>query len=567
MILPPKAQPSPRAASRRRASPAATPHHDAGRDEARARDAARSPGRRRRQGHRDGVEAAPRGAWRRTRINDDEDADLHGARARTVAERLAKATRRHRHRIERALGTAPRSARFRSRSRVKRRSSSTRSPCRWRRCARCSAPRDHGKIVHDIAFDARILAENGTVLGNVFDTSPRARMLGRCRPPCVAAPVGARHVTGRQEACSTTTGPGAPSRRSSSVLADDVAHLPPRGEARGEVATRGIADELEGGDALSPRGPRPPVAAGDPRPFYARLEGYRPDAEGRSCRSCAASPTREAEAKALDVPPYKVIGPDVLFAIAARARARWPTSTRSRTRRASRVPSRRSSLAAVEAGIADGDVPQRIGPSSKAPAAPPTGVAKAACASIARTRHSDAEAERGVDEQVVLAGPAIAFQDLADPRRRRHARGRGPRCRTSESSRVERVGGARRRARPRRDEPPSWETPNERPPRRRGRRPRATARRPRHRQAPRRPRRRHGRRSARAKASSLSRTSATTAMASRRWRGGRTAWRSYAKLRRDRQAEAGRRPSPSTTGIQHAPAHAPGETGNARALA
>ena len=35
------------------------------------------------------------------------------------------------------------------------------------------------KIVHDVAFDARLLAESGLVLANVLDTSIAARMLGR----------------------------------------------------------------------------------------------------------------------------------------------------------------------------------------------------------------------------------------------------------------------------------------------------------------------------------------------------------------------------------------------------
>ena len=35
------------------------------------------------------------------------------------------------------------------------------------------------KIVHDVAFDARLLAEAGIALGNVHDTAIAARMLGR----------------------------------------------------------------------------------------------------------------------------------------------------------------------------------------------------------------------------------------------------------------------------------------------------------------------------------------------------------------------------------------------------
>ena len=35
------------------------------------------------------------------------------------------------------------------------------------------------KIVHDVSFDARMLAESGVFLGNVHDTSIAARMLGR----------------------------------------------------------------------------------------------------------------------------------------------------------------------------------------------------------------------------------------------------------------------------------------------------------------------------------------------------------------------------------------------------
>src|SRR5690606_25211354 len=98
----------------------------------------------------------------------------------------------------------------------------------------------------------------------------------------------------------------------------------------------------------------------DPRPSYLRLKGIEkaPSDDLPILRRVAE--VREARARALDVPPYKVLAPDVLFAV-ARARPRtFDELARIRGAMAGRRAQAlaRDVLDAVERGMADGGIPE-----------------------------------------------------------------------------------------------------------------------------------------------------------------------------------------------------------------
>jgi ribonuclease D len=249
------------------------------------------------------------------------------------------------------------------------------------------------KIVHDVAFDARILAEASLVLANVVDTSIVARMLGRSATGLASlldVELGIKLDKKLQHHDWTERPLRTEHLR---YLAEDVAHLEALADkllAQAEQA--GITEAID--EETRYRLAQAVAAAGavDPRPPYLRLKGIDrvPADELPILRRLAE--LREAKAKGLDVPPYKVIGPDVLFAI---ARAR-PTT-----------------LEAVSLGLKDGPIPEAERAMLQRPR-PPQSVVKARRARESRlTSWRKAEAKRReVDEQVVLPGHCL--QDLAD---------------------------------------------------------------------------------------------------------------------------------------------------------
>lgn len=276
-----------------------------------------------------------------------------------------------------------------------------------------SGPR---KIVHDIAFDARILAESGCILGNVFDTSLAARMLGRQQAGLASLLQSELGVTVDKKLQHHDWTERPITKEQLQYLADDVAHLPALAtKLEEEVTQRGIADEVEEETRYRLAQAEASVAAGDPRPFYTRLKGVdkAPREELPILRRLADA--REAEAKALDVPPYKVIGPDVLFAIAKakpRSMAELEKVKNALAGHRARALAPKL-LAAVEAGLADGGIPEEDRQFLERPRLP-AGIAKARRAREHRlTAWRRAEAKkRGVDEQVVMPGHCL--QDLAD---------------------------------------------------------------------------------------------------------------------------------------------------------
>jgi ribonuclease D len=279
------------------------------------------------------------------------------------------------------------------------------------------------KVLHDLTFDARLLADAGAPLARVRDTSVAARLLGFTATglaALLASELGVAHDKGLQHHDWARR----PLQHGEiAYLAGDVRHLldlDERFARRAEeidVAAE-IADECayKLDRALAP--PR------DARPAYARIKGAGGlDATGRAVLRRLVE-AREAVAEALDVPAFKVIQNEALLDLAEKrpADARAIAAVKGATSGHAGANAPRW-IAAIAQGIADGGIPEEHrGFFDRAPE--PREI-------IARRRKREAQitawrkaeaAQRGVDPQVVLPGHCaddlvaalLAFDAAAD---------------------------------------------------------------------------------------------------------------------------------------------------------
>lgn len=275
---------------------------------------------------------------------------------------------------------------------------------------------DTEKIVHDVAFDARILAEAGVFLANARDTSLAARMLTRPATGLASlleSELGVR-IDKKMQQHDWGERPLTPAMVE--YLAGDVVHLSALADRLfGEVVERGIAAEVEEETRYRLAQAIAGADAVDPRPPYVRLKGIDrvPENELPILRHLAN--IREELARELNVPPYKVLGPDVLFEIAKKKPETLDELARIRGamggRRARSIAN--ELLDAVEAGIEDQTIPDEERVWFEKPRVPGAVVRARRAREQRLTRWRKEEAKlRGVDEQVVLPGHCL--QDLAD---------------------------------------------------------------------------------------------------------------------------------------------------------
>lgn len=267
------------------------------------------------------------------------------------------------------------------------------------------------KIVHDVAFDARILAESKIALGNVLDTSIAARMLGRQATGLASLmkELGVDLDKKLQHHDWTQRPLREPEVR---YLADDVLHLEAlASKLEAELETAGITEAVEEETRYRLAQAIASADTVDPRPPWVRLKGVdrAPRTDWPILRQLAA--VREEHARKLDVPPYKVIGPDLLFAIArAKPRSREELDRIKGATSGSRA---RSIAPAMLRAIDAEPVPEAELAFLEKPRLAPA-IVKARRARESRLsswRKAEAKA-RGIDEQVVLPGHCL--QDLAD---------------------------------------------------------------------------------------------------------------------------------------------------------
>ncbi|WP_438031246.1 HRDC domain-containing protein [Sorangium sp. So ce233] len=261
------------------------------------------------------------------------------------------------------------------------------------------------KVLHDLTFDARMLAEAGAPLAGARDTSVAARMLGCAATGLAALLLSELGVTIDKQLQQHDWGRRPLASAELRYLADDVLHLlalDARLAERGRAL--GIEDEIAEecayklATALGP--PR------DPRPAYARIKGAQAlDPEGRAIlRRLVAA--REAAAEEADLPAFKIVGSEVLLELAQRRPARADDVRAVRGAAAGRAATCVAAwLRAIEQGRSDGDVPEeeralflQVRPPRRELAA-----RRAMETRITGWRRAEAKA-RKVDEQVVLPG-------------------------------------------------------------------------------------------------------------------------------------------------------------------
>lgn len=253
------------------------------------------------------------------------------------------------------------------------------------------------KVLHDLTFDARMLADAGIPIDNVRDTSVAARFLaeqatGLAR--MVHSRLGIELAKDLQDH-DWSQRPFSPSQVE--YLAADVRYLLALDAILSdETANHGIAEEVrlecdyKLGSALRP--PR------DERPLHARIKGYGElDPVGRSVLRRLVE-TRERLAEAADVPPFRIVRNDVLVEL---SRCR-PTQEHDLRRGFGRDRAARHSILwheAIQAGLADEPEP-KLPP----PTPPPDLSARRALDRTLSTWRRERADERGVDPQVVVPG-------------------------------------------------------------------------------------------------------------------------------------------------------------------
>ncbi len=272
------------------------------------------------------------------------------------------------------------------------------------------------KIVHDVAFDARILAEAGVFLANARDTSLAARMLSRPATGLASLLETELGVRIDKKLQQHDWGERPLTREMLTYLAGDVLNLSALADRLfAEVNERGIADEVEEETRYRLASAIAGANAADPRPPYVRLKGIDrvPAAELPILRHLAN--IREDLARELDVPPYKVLGPDVLFEIAKKKPETLDDLAKIRGamggRRARSIAN--ELLDAVVAGLEDGAIPPEDQVWFEKPKIPGATLRARRAREQRLTRWRKEEAKkRGLDEQVILPGHVL--QDLAD---------------------------------------------------------------------------------------------------------------------------------------------------------
>ena len=172
------------------------------------------------------------------------------------------------------------------------------------------------KIVHDVSFDARLLAEVGVELGNVHDTSLAARMLGRTATGLASlleSELGLQ-ITKDMQQYDWRLRPL--DERMLGYLARDVAHLHALDDkVWGEVVDRGIVDEVLEETRYRLASAVQAMREPEVEPPYTRIKGVERLAERDLAVLRAVADLREREAMERDVPPYRVATNAALLAV------------------------------------------------------------------------------------------------------------------------------------------------------------------------------------------------------------------------------------------------------------
>lgn len=257
------------------------------------------------------------------------------------------------------------------------------------------------KIIHDVAFDTRLLLAEGICLRGVRDTHVAAQLCGLSAlglSALLRSELGIEIDKGLQQN-DWSRRPLLEDERL--YLAADVAHLPALDERLEERARAlGITGEIADDSAFKIRDAEAPRR--ERRPAHARARGWDAlDPAGRAVLKRLFE-LRDRAAQARDVPSGTLVPSDVLVEIARRRPMREESlpAARSLAHESTGIaPS--EWIGAVKAGLADGEAPAAPPPPAARQDGRMIGARRRLGDIIASFRREEA-ARRGVSEQVVL---------------------------------------------------------------------------------------------------------------------------------------------------------------------
>ncbi len=257
------------------------------------------------------------------------------------------------------------------------------------------------KVVHDAAFDARMLARRGCELGRVLDTAVAARFLGEAATglaSLLSRYLGVELAKEQQQA-DWGRRPLAPEQLA--YLVADVEHLLPLAallEAR--LREHDLLEEAEEESryvlarALEPEPERAP---------WTRIKGARDLHERGLALLAALADVREREAEQRDVPPFRVAPNAALYEAARRGARDVRDLARVRGLRGLDEAALAEALALAARGAP-------AEPEVEAPPPEERAARRAREKALSEWRRAEAE-RRGVDAQAVLPGHCL--RDLA----------------------------------------------------------------------------------------------------------------------------------------------------------
>jgi ribonuclease D len=260
------------------------------------------------------------------------------------------------------------------------------------------------KLLHDLAFDARLLAEHDLALAPVFDTAIAARYLGLRATGLKALLDSELSVSLDKSMQQADWGKRPLSDDAIAYLAEDVRHLRALSDAlRARLRACDIESETEEECAYALREAH---QAKSPVSAFARLPGLAAMAPKERARLYALAMVREQLAEARDVPAGRLIHTPIL--VAAAGLGRLPNSAFAQLHTEAEQSALRRAFAEGDAA-ADAPEPELARIFPNAPPAAQIRLQKRRKTRLVAFRERIAS-ERGVDPQVVLPGHCV--QDL-----------------------------------------------------------------------------------------------------------------------------------------------------------
>jgi ribonuclease D len=266
------------------------------------------------------------------------------------------------------------------------------------------------KIVHDVAFDARLLAESGIAIGNVHDTSVAARMLSRPATGLATlldVELGIHIAKSLQQHDWRQRPLDEPMLE---YLAADVAHLEGLEEKLwSELRDREVEDAVLEETRYRVASAVAAAQPGTPPPPYARVKGAGRLSERELAALRVVAELRENEAERRDVPPHQVASADALLAIARTRPANAEALAKIRGVSTTTSDGQDFARSLLRAVASAGDRIPETERTFFEPARMPADEVRLRREREARlTAWRRAEAKkRGVDEQVVLPGHCL----------------------------------------------------------------------------------------------------------------------------------------------------------------